>query len=150
MQDHIMVLEEQQLKKYEGYRKIIYHCPAGKLTVGYGRNVESVGLSQEEALYLLRDDIKRCQAEYKNFFGDTSDISDLRQATIIDMIFNLGMTKFKQFKNLIAYYERRDFTGASQEMLNSTWAEQFPLHVHELAYMMRTNNLLPERLSPIL
>lgn len=44
---------ESLIELSEGYRRFVYRCPAGKLTVGIGRNVEDRGISEEEARYLL-------------------------------------------------------------------------------------------------
>lgn len=43
-----------QLIRHEGVRLTPYQCPAGAWTIGIGRNLESKGLSLEEALKLSR------------------------------------------------------------------------------------------------
>ncbi len=35
-----------------------YHCPAGKLTIGTGQNLEDKGITEKEALMLLENDIQ--------------------------------------------------------------------------------------------
>ena len=52
---------EKIIQLHEGYKQKVYKCPAGYLTVGIGRNVQTKGLSIQEALYLLRNDIQECQ-----------------------------------------------------------------------------------------
>ena len=43
------------IKKHEGLSLKPYKCTAGKLTIGYGRNIEDKGISQEEAERFLDD-----------------------------------------------------------------------------------------------
>lgn len=42
-----------QLIKHEGLRLKPYRCPAGKLTIGIGRNLEDKGITEKEAVMLL-------------------------------------------------------------------------------------------------
>ena len=48
-----------QLIRHEGLRLKPYHCPAGKLTIGVGRNLEDKGITEKEAILLLEYDEKR-------------------------------------------------------------------------------------------
>jgi lysozyme len=51
------------LVQHEGLKLEPYLCPAGKLTIGIGRNLEDRGISIDEAQYLLMNDISRCRKE---------------------------------------------------------------------------------------
>lgn len=50
-----------QLIEHEGLKRRPYRCPAGKLTIGIGRNLEANGISEHEALYMLYNDLCRVQ-----------------------------------------------------------------------------------------
>jgi lysozyme len=52
-----------ELVRDEGMRTKPYHCTAGKLTIGVGRNIEEVGITEEEARYLLENDLGRVRDE---------------------------------------------------------------------------------------
>ena len=54
-----------RLIEEEGMKLKPYRCPAGKLTIGVGRNLEDKGLSNEEALFLLQNDIIEAVKELK-------------------------------------------------------------------------------------
>ena len=54
---------EEQLIRHEGYRQFPYLCSAGKSTVAIGRNLDDRGISEEEAKYLLHNDITICKQE---------------------------------------------------------------------------------------
>jgi lysozyme len=50
----------RQLTTHEGLRLKPYLCPAGKLTIGIGRNLEGKGITKQEAIMLLEYDIQEC------------------------------------------------------------------------------------------
>lgn len=52
----------EELKRHEGLRLKPYKCSANSWTIGFGRNLESVGISGEEALMMLKNDIQRSPA----------------------------------------------------------------------------------------
>jgi lysozyme len=58
--------------------------------------------------------------------------------TLINMAFNLGLTKLRQFKMMWAAIEDNDFEVAAQEMLNSKWASDVGKRALELSEQMRT------------
>lgn len=128
---------EKQLIDHEGLRLKPYRCPAGKLTIGVGRNLDGGGISKEEALMLLRNDIGEAIAVCSQLFPLFQDLSDRRQRALIDMAFNLGETRFRKFVRLRAAVVRGDFAGAADEMLKSKWAAQVGKRAQTLAAMMR-------------
>jgi len=63
------------LQSDEGLRLKPYHCTAGKLTIGYGRNLEDRGITEAEAEYLLENDVSEIYedlAEIYDFFTHLS------------------------------------------------------------------------------
>ena len=83
---------------HEGLRLKPYRCAAGKLTIGVGRNLEDVGITEEEALYLLKNDIRRVINELKDVLPFWNELSKTRQEALIDMCFNLGLSRFWALK----------------------------------------------------
>jgi len=59
------IFTEKYIKKHEGFRQFVYKCPSGKLTIGYGRNLENRGITIEEAEYLIRNDISDLEKRLK-------------------------------------------------------------------------------------
>jgi GH24 family phage-related lysozyme (muramidase) len=51
-----------------------------------------------------------------------ADLDAARQRIVTCMIFNLGPSKFGEFKLCIAAIEKGDYTEVSAQMLNSQWA----------------------------
>lgn len=150
------------LVKHEGLRLKPYRCPAGKLTIGVGRNIEDKGFSSEErrvlgldngrkiedgitadeALYLLDNDITEVwKALSVKLVGVFTSLDETRQHVLMDMAFNLGVAGLMKFRKMLAAVERRDFAVAAGEMLDSAWAKQVGNdpgeRAHTLAGMMR-------------
>jgi lysozyme len=110
--------------KHEGISLKPYYCPAGKLSIGVGRNLQDNGITYDEVVYLLENDIDRCIRELKEIFKDFNELPENIQIALIDMIFNLGKTRFLQFQNLIQAVKDRDFQKASEEAKDSRWCKQ--------------------------
>jgi lysozyme len=107
----------------EGLELKMYHCSMGHPTIGVGRNL-SVGITDEEARYLLKNDIARVAGECMAEFPWFSDLTEKRREAIINLVFNMGLSKFKQFKKTISYIEQGLFELAGTELLDSNYARQ--------------------------
>lgn len=129
----------QALKIDEGLRLKPYECTAGKQTIGYGRNLDDVGISEAEAEAMLASDIKVAAQDAKSFATSAvwEDLSPERQAVLINMAFNLGLSRLSQFKRLRTNLALRHYVDAAAEMLNSRWAKQVPNRARRLADIMR-------------
>ena len=131
-----MTLKEL-LIKHEGKRLRPYKCPAGKLTIGVGRNLDDNGITEEEAMYLFDNDIKAIISSCRETFAWFAFLDNVRQAVVVSMVFNLGLGRFLGFKNTIAAIRDKDWNKAADNMLQSKWAEQVGHRAIELAEMMR-------------
>ncbi len=125
------------LKKHEGIRLKPYKDSVGKVTLGIGRNIESMGITAEEAEFLLQNDIQRCYDEAVVNFKWFDELDETRQDVILSMIFNLGLPSFLGFKKMIQAIENKDFESASKEMLDSKWSSQVGKRAYELSEMMK-------------
>lgn len=125
-----------QIKSDEGYRQLPYTDTTGNLTVGYGRNLASVGIDQLEAEYLLRNDVIRILGELSSLIW-FSGLNDARQQVIVNMAFNMGIAGLLGFKNMIAAIQKSDYANAAAEMLSSDWATQVGQRAVNLAVRMK-------------
>ena len=125
------------LKKHEGLRLKPYVCTAGKLSIGYGRNLDDMGITKEEAEYLLENDIERTIRACRDAFGWFDTLTEARQSVVSSMIFNMGLAGFKKFARTIAHIEAAHYDEAAREMLDSLWAKQVGSRAVELAQMMK-------------
>lgn len=82
----------EKVKEFEGFRKTAYRCPAGVLTIGYGRteNVKpnEVTNVSRETIWLenrLKTDMEYVKAKMKKY-----NLSDNEIYALTDFAFNLG------------------------------------------------------------
>jgi len=125
------------IKRHEGYSRTVYRCTANRQTIGFGRNLDDVGISREEAEWLLNRDIDRAIASLRTELY-WLDLSDVRQAVLIDMVFNLGWAGFAKFARLRMALGRRDWDAAANEMRDSAWFKQVGTRSQRLMVMMRS------------
>lgn len=130
----------EQLKKHEGVETHVYKCTAGYETIGVGRNIaeSGLGLSSDEIDYLLQNDINRCVRELAYAFDWFSSLDGVRQDAMVNLAFNLGMTRLQQFKLALDAMDRGDYARAAAEFLDSRWAKQVGNRAIEVTYMIRT------------
>ena len=127
-----------QLEHHEGMRPKPYRCSSGRLTIGIGRNLDDVGISTTEAMFLLENDIKKATKGARALFSTFDALDDVRQRVLVDMCFNLGESRLAKFQNMRMAVDDGDFSQAADEMLNSRWAKQVKGRAPRLAEMMRT------------
>ena len=125
------------LQRHEGLRLKPYECTAGKLSIGYGRNLDDMGISEVEAMVMLRNDIEQCYQELE-MFSWFEDLDQVRQEALVDMLFNLGLPTFLEFKKTLKFVAEGKYSQAAEEMLRSKWANQVGDRAKELAYMVDT------------
>ena len=129
---------ENMLMRHEGVETKLYTDSVGKLTIGVGRNIEDRGISEDEALYLMRNDIEVHAKELADHYPIVRDLDDVRYYVLVDMCFNLGIVRLAGFKKMWGCITIGDWDGAKREMLDSKWARQVGSRAKELAQMMQT------------
>lgn len=119
------------IKLHEGLRLKPYKDIFNYTTIGYGRNLDTNGISKEEAEILLNNDINNI-IKTLNKYKWYNDINIKAQDIVIEMTYNLGITSFLNFKNFIEYLRQKNYTLAGLEMINSKWHKQLPQRSNEL------------------
>lgn len=97
-----------------------YKCPAGYLTIGYGRNLETNGISQAEADSLLQNDLARVMEEVKSIDG-FSKFDSIVKICLTDMTFNMGISRLKKFKKMLSAFKNEQYVKALIELIDSKW-----------------------------
>lgn len=134
--DHLETLRNQ-LVRHEGIRLRPYRDINGDLSIGVGRNLSSIGISLDEALHLLDNDIARVTAMVDATWPWVADLTPTRRRVLYNMAFNLGITQLKSFKKMFAALKAKDYARASREMMRSRWASQVGNRAVELSQLMR-------------
>ena len=127
----------EQIKKHEGLELKPYKCTTGHLTIGYGRNLESNGISQEEAEYLLNNDLQDLSLRL-SCWGFWGELNDARKSVLVNMAFNIGVSGLLKFKKTLAAIDDCFYEKAAKEMLDSKWANQVGNRAIGLSEQMRT------------
>ena len=123
---------------WEGYRQFAYRCTEGVLTVGIGRVVEQggPGLSLEESLMLLENDIDRVEERLLEAYPWYAGLSENHQTVMISMAFQLGMGGLAGFKKALASLEAGSWQEAHDHFLDSRWARQTPARAEEVCSLI--------------
>ena len=114
----------QRIKKHEDFSPIPYTCPAGKLTIGYGTNLEE-GISKEVGELLLNHTIQSMTLEIAKQFPTILTLDEPRQYVLIDMAYNMGVPRLMKFVKTLTFIKYSKFEQASKEMLDSKWHRDF-------------------------
>ena len=125
-----------RIRKSEGLSYLPYKCPSGHLTIGYGHNLEH-GISIEAAELLLRQDIEIAVRQVKNAFIWWPKLTEARFYVLVDMTFNMGISRLCGFKKMLTAVEQGDYQTAAKEMLASKWAAQVGRRAVELSKIMK-------------
>lgn len=147
--------------KFEENCNLNRHLVDKKPHIGWGRCLQTKGLSDEELLalgYEDEDDIQEItqeQADYlfKNDVADAiadaeyvcgtywNTLTPLRQEVLVSMAYNLGRTGLRKFRRMHSALVVGDFDEAAKQMLDSEAArEQAPNRYMRLASAMETNS----------
>lgn len=128
---------QKELMHDEGCVLTAYEDTEGYVTIGVGRQLDTRGISMEEAMLLLENDIEIVVKELDQRKPYWRELSEDRQRALANMCFNVGAPRLMKFKKMWAAIERNDFKAASEEMLDSKWAKQVGQRASRLAVMMR-------------
>lgn len=129
---------QEQLKRDEGLRLKPYRDTVGKLTIGYGRNLDDKGITAEEAGALLWNDIQAAQGELFGALPWAEKLDEPRQMALLNMSFNMGIHGLLTFKNTLNLAENGHYAAAAAAMLDSKWAEQVGARAQRIAKQMES------------
>lgn len=132
---------EDQLIRDEGFVGHAYTDSLGYLTIGIGRLIDrrkGGGISHDEALYLLRNDIAVVESQLTRKWPWVAKMNAARRGALINMAFQLGVNGLAGFKNTLSLLRMGQYQAAAQEALNSAWAGQTPARAKRVAEQIRT------------
>jgi lysozyme len=122
------------VKEAEGFEPMPYYCPAGKITQGFGRNLEAHPLNVEEMNELNADgsvgeyvaakwvlhELLDCEIKLMDNIIYNNQ-SPVRKAVLLDMCFNIGYAGLMKFKKMWFALGNKDYPEASRQMKDSSW-----------------------------
>ena len=114
-----------------------YRCTSGKLTIGYGHNLDDRGIPTVVADMLFLLDLRETQLEVLRVFPNILSFSENRRNALTDMMFNLGPVRFLKFKLMIGAVRDDDWLKASEEAQDSRWFTQVGRRAQKVIKMLR-------------
>ena len=85
----------------EGLALKPYVDSVGKTTIGVGRNLDDVGITEAEAISLLNYDIDRAISDAHRALPSFGDAPEPVQRALVNMAFNLGLPRLRGFKKML-------------------------------------------------
>lgn len=105
------------------------------------KQILNTPLTEAHIALLLLSDLKRVAGEAESIFQGTWVALDApRKESIVDVLFNLGQTRFMTFKKFIGNIKKGDYEAAANELLLSLAAEQNPVRYRRNAKVIRTGD----------
>ena len=125
------------IKKHEGFSPVVYKCTAGYDTIGYGKRIKYLKVTEEQSLEWLEEDLEHLHYvladKYDWFLPAEEEVKDI----VMEMAYQLGVSAFSKFKKTIRLIKVKDYKAASIEMLDSKWArDDTPNRAKELSDRM--------------
>lgn len=121
------------LEKDEGFKQHIYSLN-GVRHIGFGFNLDDVGLYREEAEFILANRISICEEELKRVLTWYEGLSDIRKTVLINLCYNIGLPRLLQFREFIENSALGEWELASRELLDSKAHMQNHQRIERLAY----------------
>lgn len=119
-----IILNWEFTKFAEGFNGKPYYCPSGKMTIGYGHNLNSKGLTKHQAEHILYDDLNEVLSQFNDKYPKLASKFSFVRGICYDMIFNLGIKGFGNFKKFIEALEADNIGKACLELVDSKWFGQ--------------------------
>lgn len=130
-------LIKRDIRRDEGLRLKPYKDSVGKISIGYGRNLDDIGITEEEAEILLAHDLYNAMQGLDHALPWWRNLDALKQRGLWNMAFNLGVPRLLKFKKMLAALQRGDWSAAADEALDSRWATQVGDRAKRIAELFR-------------
>lgn len=128
---------KELLIKHEGLKLFVYKDTMGIDTIGVGRNLINRGITKEEALLMLDNDIKDFTSQLVKALPWVLTVPEQVKIVLIDMGFNMGIQGLLQFKNTLEHIRLGQYKEAADDMMKSLWAKQVGIRAIEDCDILR-------------
>lgn len=115
-----------------------YKDTVGKLTIGYGLNLDDVGLSESCIKFETSNRIDKVINDLNKHLSWHITLNDVRQRVLANMCFNLGIHSLLGFTHMLKALEDKNYEEAARQMESSLWAKQVGIRANRLVFMMRS------------
>lgn len=101
------------------------------------RDFKTNGITEDEAMMLLRNDIYSCDNDLKRKVKWYESAKEELKEVLINMCFNMGIKTLLSFRNTLWYMGAGEYEKAATNMLKSKWARQVKSRATRLAERVR-------------
>ena len=142
----------------EGVKPKVYRDSKGHRTIGVGFNLEDAGnrrmlkkegininelfkgreLDKREIKTLYNHSLTQAFNDAQKFDKGFAKRPESVKKAIVDMSFNLGLTKLNKFKKMREGLEANDYSTAADEMVDSEWFKQIKSRGPRTVGLMRS------------
>jgi lysozyme len=129
-----------ELARDEGCVLHAYQDSESYWTIGIGRLIDKRrggGITEDEAAYLLSNDIARIAKELDRHIPWWSGLPEPKQRALANLAFQLGVGGLLGFRKMLAALQAGEWEKAASEALDSTWAVQTPARAGRIAAVLR-------------
>ena len=132
-------IAKKMILEHEGRKSKLYQDTVGLTTIGVGYNLADKGLPDWVIDALFEQQLLTAELDCARLFPTFFDLSEVRQAVLIDMMYNLGLPRLAGFRMMGAALDKKppDFAEAASQMMDSTWAKQVGKRAADLSKLMR-------------
>jgi len=117
-------LIKKRFLDFEGLVLMPYKCSQNFTSIGCGRNLDSRGITEDEAMYLLGNDIDSVFRDLDKHLAIYKSYPIEAQYVFIDLCFNLGIHTLLSFRKTLALCQLGEWEKAAAELLRSRYARQ--------------------------
>ena len=138
---------KNEIRADEGCVNEVYRCTAGKLTFGIGHMIkpddveygleEGTVISDDRVERVFDEDVTTALGDCWIAFEDFASLPPEVQKIMANMMFQLGLGRFMQFKRMMKAVEYHDWLWAADEMRDSLWNKQTHNRSERLIARMR-------------
>ena len=121
----------------EGLRLKAYQDSVGVWTIGYGTNLQELTIDEGLAEQWLLQKLAEAERDAQTFPW-FADLTGRQQRALVELVYNLGLTRLRKFRRTLAAMAKGDYEAARLGLLNSLWARQVgPTRSNRIADALR-------------
>lgn len=131
-------LLRDDLIRDEGQKLKPYTDTVGKLTIGVGRNLTDRGITADEAMYLLINDIAIAETDLDTHCPWWKALPEPAARGLANMCLNMGMPRLQSFQRMLGALQAGLWEAAASEAENSAAGHQEANRIHRIAALFRS------------
>lgn len=119
-----LLLNVAYAENFEGFSELPYTCPAGFLTIGFGRNLEVYPYTREEAITWTYGILKSVRKELIIHLPWLVEAHPDVRVMLTDMGYNIGVEGTLKFVKMLAALKEQEYILAAEELKDSLYFNQ--------------------------